>query len=85
MTKSLGQALLNETKALIKEALERELVSSTMGDTIIWKTSLTRTSSCHHAGLRLRASRPVRNKYPSSISHPVSGISYSKQTKTEVE
>ena len=44
MIKSLGQALLNETKALIKEALERELVSSTMGDTIIWKTALTRTS-----------------------------------------
>ena len=83
--KSLGQALLNETKALIKEALERELVSSTVGDTIIWKTALTRTSSCQHAGLRLPASRPVRNKCPSSISYPVSGISYSKQTKTEVE
>ena len=85
MIKSLGQALLNETKALIKEALERELVSSTVGDTIIWKTALTRTSSCQHAGLRLPASRLVRNKCPSSISHPVSGIFYSKQTKTEVE
>ena len=40
---------MNVTKALIKEALESELVSSTMGDTIIWKTALTRTSSCWSA------------------------------------
>lgn len=76
---------MDETKALIKEALEGELVSSTMGDTIIWKTALARTSSCQHADLRLPASRPVRNKCPSSICHPVSGVRYSKQTKTEVE